>query len=688
MSDAALEQFIHIACDWLWETGPSGELTHLCDRAERTFGRSRPNMLGSTFEATAWGRNAASGPRAAMADRRAFRNVTYVYRHPDGRPRRYLLHGQPLFDPVGTFRGYRGVGSDLGGRRNLRSIAAGPKHGLVEQNRCFDAALENMSQGLCMFDAQSRLMVWNRRYLEIFELQQDCLRVGMTQREIVEILVTLGRYLAGATVDALCEATRTSLVDGKGTTVLRDLSDGRVISATHRPMTGGGWVATFEDVTERRRNEARIAHMARHDALTDLPNRAALHDLGNALLARDAMGHQIAALYLDLDRFKPINDGFGHAAGDRLLRQVAERLLRHVRDGAIVARLGGDEFVVLQRVASLYDAEALARRLIAAVRTPYDLDGLTVEVGTSVGIALAACGKIDVDSLLQSADLALSEAKSDGRGVHRVFEPQMDEAARSRLALERELRQALTTGGLEVHYQPLVNLSDGSVGGVEALARWCHPERGFVSPAVFIPIAEETGLIVPLGEWVLRRACRDASRWPSHVRVAVNVSAVQLRQRTFAETVFAVLSASGLEAHRLELEITESVLLDDTASSLEMLHELRRLGVRIAMDDFGTGYSSISYLRRFPFDKIKIDRSFVRDLGRQPEAAAIIRAIVGLGESLNMTTLVEGVETDAQRIAIAAEGAHEMQGFLFSPPRPAHEIDSLLQSVKVAIAAA
>lgn len=551
---------------------------------------------------------------------------------------------------------------------------------LIEQNRRFDAALENMSQGLCMFDADRRLLVWNRRYLEIFGLEPGQLRVGMNQRQIIELLVDLGRYTSGTTVDALSEGTRTSLIEGQATSILRELADGRTVSATHRAMSGGGWVATFEDITERRRNEDRITYMARHDALTDLPNRVALHEIGNAMLGQPVQGQSLAVLCLDLDRFKPVNDGFGHATGDRLLRCVAQRLQRQVRESATVARIGGDEFVVLHRVKALADAEVLARRLIASVSAPYDFDGSRIEIGMSAGIVLSGREDCDVTQLLQNADLALYQAKSDGRGTYRVFEPQMDESARARLSLERELRDALTNGCFEVHYQPLVDLSSNDVMGLEALVRWRHTERGLVSPSVFIPIAEETGLIVQLGEWVLRKACQDAARWPRHVRVAVNVSAHQLRQRNFAKMVLSALSESGLDPRRLELEITESVLLDDSDTNLETLHALRGCGVRIAMDDFGTGYSSISYLRRFPFDKIKIDRSFVREIGEKPEAAAIIRAIIGLGQSLNMTTLVEGIETDLQRSAILAEGANEMQGFLFSPPRPASEIDALFRA--------
>jgi diguanylate cyclase (GGDEF)-like protein len=496
-------------------------------------------------------------------------------------------------------------------------------------------------------------------------------------------LVALGRYKRGATVDAISEGTRTSLTEVGLNSVLRELADGRVIAVTHRPMAGGGWVATFEDITERRRNEARIIHMARHDGLTDLPNRTRLREIGAELIEMPStgMGTRVAVLCLDLDRFKPVNDSFGHAVGDSLLRAVAERLRGHVRGHDVVARLGGDEFAVISRVEDAAGAIVLAERLIAVVAAPYRLDGVTVEIGMSAGIALAE-GSVpqDIERLLKEADMALYEAKAGGRGTVRLFEPQMDETLRERLDLERELREALAQNRFELHYQPLVDLSDNRITGMEALVRWRHPERGLVSPAVFIPLAEETGLIVSIGEWVLGQACRDAAAWPDGISVAVNVSPLQLRHRSFVQSVLGALASSGVKASRLELEITESVLLDDTEMNLETLHTLRKLGVRISMDDFGTGYSSISYLRRFPFDKIKIDRSFVRDCAAQSEAGAIIRAIVSLGASLGITTLVEGVETEPQLATIRAEGAQEVQGYLFSPPRPVHEIAALLEA--------
>lgn len=696
MSLHALEELAQITADWLWEIDANGRITHLSDEGERYFGCPASELLGSTRDDISFDALVGSTPayREAIAARAPFRGLIYAYRHPDGAPRWFEISGRPLWSPDGMFLGYRGVGSDVSDEYRTRNalVEAHTKlrdanNQLTEQNRRFNAALENMTQGLCMFDAEGRLLVWNKRYLDIFGLSDDSLNVGMSQRTIIEKLVGLDRYRTDATVDSISEGTRTSLTSELARPVLRELADGRVIAALHRPMEGGGWVATFEDVTERRRNEARINHMARHDALTDLPNRTALREIGNERIGLVAVSpdrpRHLAVLCLDLDRFKPVNDSFGHAVGDLLLRAVAERLRNLLPREDLVARFGGDEFAVLHGVESTADATAFAQRLIASVSAPYEIDEYVIEIGISVGIALAETGLGDIDRFLKNADMALYEAKAAGRGTYCLFKAQMDETARERTTLERQLREALVDGGFVLHYQPLIDITGasalGRIKGLEALVRWRHSERGLISPDIFIPLAEETGLIVPLGAWVLNQACRDAAAWPETVSVAVNVSALQLRHRGFAQTVMLALSASGLDASRLELEITESVLLDDTEANLETLHTLRQLGIRISMDDFGTGYSSISYLRRFPFDKIKIDRSFVRDAGTNADAAAIIRAIVRLGASLGITTLVEGIETETQLAAIRAEGAQEMQGFLFSPPRPSEDVTRMLK---------
>ncbi|MFC7054370.1 putative bifunctional diguanylate cyclase/phosphodiesterase [Hansschlegelia quercus] len=681
--DRNLNDFSRLTSDWFWEIDAERRLVFLSGNIEQIFGRPRSYLIGKERISFA---NGASGAvtwddyHTAITERRDIENFTYPYAHPDGRQRWFEISGTPIYGDAGEFLGFRGVGSDVTAQRDASDE-------LAEQVRRFNAALENMSQGLCMFDADARLLVVNNRYCDMFGLSRGVLRIGMTQREIVEELVSLGRYQKGYTVDKLCEGTRTSLAIDHAVPVHRELADGRVIAVSHRPMSGGGWVATFEDVTERRRTEARIAHMARHDALTDLPNRVALREQRTDS-RDDGRPGRLAVLCLDLDRFKAVNDAHGHSVGDALLRAIADRLRSSVRDVDLVVRLGGDEFAVLNHVQDEASAVALAYRIIAVVSAPYDLDGLPVQIGASVGVALDENDGQDIERLLKNADMALYHAKSLGRGAASVFDPQMDETAQARIILERDLRDALATKAFELHYQPLVELGGDQVNGFEALVRWRHPEQGLISPATFIPIAEETGLIVPLGDWILDQACRDAASWPSHISVAVNVSAVQLRHRTFAQTVLVALASSGLKPERLELEITESVLLDDTESILETLHLLRRTGIRIAMDDFGTGYSSLSYLRRFPFDKIKIDQSFVRNADSAADGAAIIRALVGLGASLGITTLVEGIETEAQLAAVRAEGAQQVQGFLFSAPKPAAEIARMLAGHEKRAAAA
>jgi diguanylate cyclase (GGDEF)-like protein len=386
-------------------------------------------------------------------------------------------------------------------------------------------------------------------------------------------------------------------------------------------------------------------------------------------------GEAVAVLWLDLDHFKEVNDTFGHPTGDALLKQVAARLRAGLKEEDLVARLGGDEFAIVQSIATPEDAAVLATSILASIAKPYDLDGQQVEIGTSIGIAVSPHDGHDADRFLKSADLALYGAKTDGRGSYRFFEPVMNTLMHARRELEKDLRKALRNGEFEIEYQPVIDLGNDRVGGCEALLRWNHPERGRISPATFIPIAEATGLIVQIGEWVLRAACAEAATWPSDVRVAVNLSAIQLKSRGLMQAVVGALAAAGLAAQRLELEITESVLLNDSEATRAILRQLHDLGVRIALDDFGTGYSSLSYLRSFPFDKIKIDRIFIADLSNDSHhARAILRAVVQLGNSLGMTTTAEGVETDEQLSIVRQEGCTEVQGYIFSKPKPAAEL--------------
>jgi diguanylate cyclase (GGDEF)-like protein/PAS domain S-box-containing protein len=438
------------------------------------------------------------------------------------------------------------------------------------------------------------------------------------------------------------------------------------------------------DVTERKQAEARIAYMAQHDALTDLPNRVLFHERLDAALAQlDRRGGILAVHCLDLDQFKGVNDTLGHPIGDDLLRVVAERLKANMRDCDLVARLGGDEFAVIQmNIEHPRQASDLAARLIEALSANYDIQSHEVVIGASIGIALAPSDGDAADVLLRNADMALYRAKAVGRGSSHFFEPEMDRRIQARRILELDLRKAFANGEFELYYQPLVNLHADRISGFEALLRWHHPERGMVLPGEFIALAEEIGLIGPLGEWVLRRACTEAARWPGELKIAVNLSPVQFRTRGVVQAVLSALAYSSLPPHRLELEITESVLLGETEANLAILHQLREIGARISMDDFGTGYSSLSYLRSFPFDKIKIDRSFVRDLAERPDCMAIIRAVAGLGKSLGIATTAEGVETREQLDCLRAEGCTEAQGYLFSPPRPAADIMALLAPEK------
>ena len=450
------------------------------------------------------------------------------------------------------------------------------------------------------------------------------------------------------------------------------------------------YLVSVVDITERRKAEARIAHMAHHDGLTELPNRLFFQKRLNQALDTVGPNHRVAVLCIDLDMFKSVNDSFGHPIGDILLKQVAKRMQDEMQGAELAARLGGDEFAIIL-VGDLTPGQVSDRaaRLTTVLCEPYRLNSIEAVIGASIGIAMSPGDGMTGEDLMRHGDMALYRAKADGGGVHRFFEAGMDREAQRRLAMERDLRVAHANGQFELYYQPLVDAASQSILGCEALIRWQHPTKGMISPADFIPVAEQIGLIVPIGEWVLRTACKEATRWPKGTKVAVNLSAVQFRSRNLVQTIISALDNAGLSPRRLELEITEGLLLAETELNLGILHQLRALGVRISMDDFGTGYSSLSYLRSFPFDKIKIDRSFVKDLGSSADCVAIVRAISGIGRSLNITTTAEGVETADQLEWLRAEGCDEVQGYLFSPARPAHEImqmlvDSHEQAIEVA----
>jgi diguanylate cyclase (GGDEF)-like protein len=546
---------------------------------------------------------------------------------------------------------------------------------LHTRNARFDAALNNMSQGLCMADKDQRLIVGNSRFMELFGLSPGLVKPGVMVADLFRTVVSGSKFDARM-IEGLWQEQQALSAGRRQGTFFEESEDGRAVVVSHQPMADGGWVATYEDITERRRAEARISFLAHHDSLTSLPNRVLFRDsLERALSELREPHERLALLCLDLDHFKDVNDTLGHGAGDTLLEYVSRRLRACVRTGDVVARLSGDEFAILQPgVCQPEQAEALARRVIEAVAAPYDIDGQRVIIGVSVGLAIAGPAGPNAELLLKNADMALYRAKADGRGTLRAYEAEMDAEFQARRALESDLREAMEKRQLEVFYQPIFDLVAQRIGGYEALVRWRHPERGLVSPAQFIPIAEELGLIVPIGEWVLRQACTDAAAWPDHMKVAVNFSPVQFKGCEVVQVVADALRTSGLEPRRLELEITESTLMQDSEKTATILHRLRGLGLRTALDDFGTGYSSLSYLRKFPFDKIKIDQSFVKEMVTRPDCLAIVNSVSELARTLGMTTTAEGIETLEQLRLIYAAGCTEAQGYHFGRPMPLTEI--------------
>ena len=672
-----------------------------------------------------------------------------------------------------------------------------PEDALDEQNLLLNSALNNMNQGLNMFDSAGTLVLTNQRYIEMYGLSPEVVKPGCSIRELVEHRLERGNFFC-IDSEAYIEDLLAMIKQREPSRSNQELTDGRMIHVVNEPMAGGGWVVTHEDVsdrfraekdlertrnfletiienvpatilvkeaehlryvlinragedyygisranlvgrtardvfpastadlivehdqrlletrsplfidehpivtpandervitaarlpilgadgqaqylvtvlhdvTERKRAEARVAHMAHHDALTGIPNRAAFNERFEAILTQSAAtGEPFALMCIDLDRFKEINDVFGHAVGDDLLCALTARLQQAVA-GAFLARLGGDEFVLIATDEPLLaSAVRLADGLLGCVAEEFDIAGHRLRIGLSVGIALYPGDGTDAALLLGNADAALYRAKADGRGSIRFFEADMDKRLRDRRALVQDLRHAAERNQLVLHYQPQARI-DGEIIGFEALARWRHPARGLVPPAVFIPIAEESGLILPIGEWVLREACREAASWPRPLNIAVNLSAIQFRHGDLAALVHAVLFETGLAASRLELEITESVLIDDFARAIAILRRIKALGVRIAMDDFGTGYSSLSNLQSFAFDKIKIDRSFISNLEINPQSATIVRAVIGLGRGLDVPVVAEGVETTEQLAFLSSEDCSEVQGFLLGKPLP------------------
>ncbi len=649
----------------------------LANRAAETFwGFSRHEAIGKTL------REIIPQSRADLvdkADTEALNSAAAVVQgeHPsmvisgDGRIVKSKRHA--MRDADGTPRFLVSVVEDVSERK------------AIEQERDRDREflnqiIDNVPTSVIVRDAQTRMYVLaNQAAMEHF---------GVTRAEIIG--KTPSEVFPKATADLIAQHDEQLLQSGGRMLFDEYPLDTRgkglrtVIARKIVIRDRGGepryLLGVIEDVTERKRSAERIAHLAHYDALTDLPNRVFFREQIEQSLKRVRRGEQLAVLYLDLDKFKSVNDTLGHQGGDELLKAVAGRLRGCLRDTDIAARLGGDEFAIVQTaVESPNDVIELVKRIQDALRKPCELGGQQLATDASIGIAMAPTDGTEPDQLLKNADLAMYGAKADGRGTYRFFESDMDARMKVRRALEFDMRQAVMCGEFELHYQPLVNIRDNKIVGCEALLRWQHPTRGMVSPAEFIPIAEETGIINPLGEWVLRTACAEAVGWPEHLMVTVNVSPVQFKNDNLAQIVVSALAASGLPAERLELEITESVLLHDNEATLLMLHQLKKLGVRIAMDDFGTGYSSLNYLRRFPFDKIKIDRSFIKDVAEKDGSWSIVQAVVGIAKARNVTTTAEGVETEEQLEMLRALGCTEMQGYLFSPPVPASEIIKLIE---------
>jgi diguanylate cyclase (GGDEF)-like protein len=549
----------------------------------------------------------------------------------------------------------------------------------AQQTRRMEAVADVTANAISIYDADSRLVYCNRPFLDLYRLPRRLGRTGTTFEEILNGRIASGSFVGNDTAtyrsDILAFVAR-----GVPDTSIQTLNTGQIVSVTHQPLRHGGWVSIHKDITEFTRMQEELAHRAYHDALTELPNRHMLQQrLAECVAEAEGLG-SFALLLIDLDGFKTINDTLGHAAGDAVLREVAQRLETAVGATGMAARMGGDEFAVVMDVgARARDAHMLAVAITDAGRRPVIVDGQKITIAFSVGVAVAPGDGTTTDELLKNADLALYAAKAERRGSYRFFEPAMDKALRDRRRLERDLALALERGEFEIHYQPILNLKRQAFSGFEALLRWRHAEDGWVSPSRFIPVAEETGLIVPIGEWVLREAIAQAARWPRDLRVAINVSSVQFQRGNVVATIMNALGAGGIAPDRVEIEITESVFFENSVANLDALRQLHALGLKIALDDFGTGFSALSYLLKYPFDKIKIDGGFVRAMDDNAAGAqTIVRAIAEIGHGMGIVTTAEGIETAAQLRNVHAAGYTEAQGFLIAKPMPAAQVTKLL----------
>ncbi|MGE0766204.1 MAG: EAL domain-containing protein [Hyphomicrobiaceae bacterium] len=568
-----------------------------------------------------------------------------------------------------------------------RAVSVFEKNALQLQqlNRWLDVALNNMTRGMSMFDAEQRLVVCNSVYVQIYDMPEDLARPGTEFSKILACRAQLVSSVDGhvAETDAGLEPALRDLVERRTIGERRQrLKNGRTIEVQVKPLAWGGWVAFHEDVTDQLLAAEKMERLARQDALTGVANRRHFRECLEEALAKLDVDNSFALAVIDLDGFKEVNDTLGHPIGDAVLANVGCRLRDLARHGDIVARLGGDEFAIIQRdVQEKADADALARRVMDALRQPFILPDKHIEIGGTIGIALAPLDGWTAEDLMQKADIALYRAKASGKSTWRFYDHEMEARLRARRQLEADLRGAVEREEFVLFFQPIVSFASRRVEGCEALIRWHHPVRGMISPAEFIPLAEETGLICKIGAWALGAACRTAATWPDQHVVSVNLSVAQFSGPDLADVTADALRQSGLAATRLVLEVTETLLLGDDPATLELLHRLRNLGVAIALDDFGTGYSSLSHLRRFPFDKIKIDQSFVRDLPQRRNCEAIVGAIARLASCLDMTTVAEGVETEDHLARVGAAGCDSVQGYLFSRPVPANELAGVVAEI-------
>ena len=540
------------------------------------------------------------------------------------------------------------------------------------RNKRFNDAMDNIVQGVALFDANMKLITCNQRYAEIYGLPAEVTRPGSASAEAL--------FHRRSNVDVGDPSTEHRTESDGSIMTVAELADGRLILQRKKKLPDGGWVSTHEDITIRRRAEEKVREMATTDALTGLANRFEFRQRLDQCLAEvhRKLG-KFAIFYLDLDRFKAVNDSLGHPFGDKLLQAVAARIVAVVRGGDTIARLGGDEFAIIQRIANtLNDPARLAERLIDSLSKPYEIDGNAITIDISIGISLTPNDGVVADELIRGADMALYHAKAQSRGSFNFFEKSMDEQVQARRQMEDDLRTAIAENQFHLHFQPVVSAIDKDVKSFEALLRWRHPVRGAVPPSEFIPLAEEVGLIAPIGEWVIREACKQAAKWPRHIKVAVNVSAMQFKSPDLIPTICDAIKSSRIDTSRLIVEVTESVMIGDTNQAIAILHAIRDRKIMIAMDDFGTGYSSLNYLHRFPFDKIKIDRSFVTELGERDDSVAIVRAIISLSKALGIATVAEGVETEKQLACLGTEGCDEIQGYLISRPMPADDVLTFL----------